>query len=193
MELDAYPFSPQFGWVQDRYGLSWQLNLAGRSQKITPFLTFVGDQHARAEAAMNDYVDLFENSSITAIQRRGPDGDGVEGTVQHAVFTLAGQAFMASDGGLEHGFTFTPALSFFVNCETQDEVDRLWEGLSAGGEKGVCGWLTDRYGVSWQVVPTILGELMQDEDREKATRVTQAMLQMTKLDIGALQAAYDGK
>jgi predicted 3-demethylubiquinone-9 3-methyltransferase (glyoxalase superfamily) len=191
MELDKYPFSAQFGWVQDRFGVSWQLNLASRRQKIVPFLTYVGDQDGTAEAAMNDYTSLFRNSSITRIERYSAGENGYAGTVKHATFTLDGQEFMAMDTTREHSFTFTPALSFFVNCETQEEVDRLWDRLSEGGEKGVCGWLEDRYGVSWQIVPTVLGQLLHDEDREKAARVMKAMLQMTKLDIKALLEAYE--
>jgi predicted 3-demethylubiquinone-9 3-methyltransferase (glyoxalase superfamily) len=193
MELDKYPFSPQFGWVQDRFGISWQLNLAARKQKIVPFLTYVGDRDGRAEQAMNDYVSLFENSAITRIERYDAEENGYEGTVKHATFTLDGQEFMAMDTTREHDFTFTEALSLFVNCETQAEVDKLWQALSKGGEPGNCGWLKDRYGVSWQIVPTVLGQLLQDEDRDKATRVTKAMLQMKKLDIEALKAAYEKK
>jgi predicted 3-demethylubiquinone-9 3-methyltransferase (glyoxalase superfamily) len=193
MELDQYPFSPQFGWVQDRFGLSWQLNLSGRGQKIVPFLTYVSDEGGKAEQAMKDYTSLFPNSGITRIARRGAGEDGFEGTVKHATFTLDGQEFMAMDTTSEHEFTFNPALSLYVNCETQEEVDSLWERLSEGGEKGQCGWLEDRYGVSWQIVPTVLGQLLRDRGREKATRVTKAMLQMTKLDINALQKAYKGE
>ncbi len=194
MELDKYPFSPQFGWVQDRYGLSWQLNLAGRKQKIVPFLTYVGDRKGKAVQAMNDYISLFENSAITRIERYGPGENGYEGTVKHATFTLEGQEFMAMDAPQkEHDFTFNEALSLFVNCETQAEVDRLWYTLSTGGDPGQCGWLKDRHGVSWQIVPTVLGQLLQDGDRERAASVTKAMLQMKKLDIEALKAAYEKK
>jgi predicted 3-demethylubiquinone-9 3-methyltransferase (glyoxalase superfamily) len=194
MELDEYPFSPQFGWVQDRFGISWQLNLAARKQKIVPFLTYVGDREGQAEQAMNEYVSLFENSAITRIERYGAGENGYEGTVKHATFTLDGQEFMAMDAiGEEHDWTFNEALSLFVNCETQAEVDRFWYTLSEGGEPGNCGWLQDRYGVSWQIVPTVLGRLLQDEDREKAASVTKAMLQMKKLDIEALKAAYEKK
>ncbi len=191
MELDKYPFSPQFGWVQDKYGISWQLNLTGSRQTITPFLTFVGEQHGKAEEAMNLYSSLFRNSRIARIERYSRGEDGLEGTVKHAAFTLDRQEFMAMDSNREHRFTFTPAISFFVNCETQEEVDELWEKLSEGGGTEQCGWLHDKYGVSWQIVPTILGELMQDKDPEKSQRVMKAMLQMTKLDIRALREAYE--
>jgi predicted 3-demethylubiquinone-9 3-methyltransferase (glyoxalase superfamily) len=192
MELDKYPFSEKFGWVQDRFGVSWQLNLARLKQKIAPFLMFVGEQHGKAQEAINFYTSLYKNSSIIMVAPYGPGQDEPAGTVSHAMFTLNGQQFMAMDSNRAHAFTFTPAISFFVNCETQDEVDKFWEKLSAGGEKGQCGWLQDKYGVSWQIVPTILGQLLSDPDPEKARRVTQAMLQMKKLEIGLLEQAYEG-
>jgi predicted 3-demethylubiquinone-9 3-methyltransferase (glyoxalase superfamily) len=191
MDLDQYPFSERFGWVADQFGISWQLSLVNTPQKITPYFLFVGAQYGKAEEAARFYTSLFKNSSISQIERRGPGQGETEGTVLHARFILAGQEFMAMDSGFEHGFTFTPAISFFVNCENQEEVDYFWENLSEGGEKGQCGWLTDKFGVSWQVVPTILGELMNDPDTERAGRVTQAMLKMTKLDIGQLKQAYE--
>ncbi|MEW6093285.1 MAG: VOC family protein [Chloroflexota bacterium] len=192
MELGKYPFSDKFCWINDRYGVSWQLNLASGVQKITPFLTFVGKQHGKAEEAMNLYVSLFENSSIQAIQRYGPESGESEGTVMHARFSLDGQEFMAIDGGLVHNWTFTEAVSLFVNCKTQKEVDLLWQKLTEGGEESQCGWLKDRYGVSWQIVPTALGSLIGGPDPAGAQRAVQAMLQMRKLDLAALQRAYEG-
>jgi predicted 3-demethylubiquinone-9 3-methyltransferase (glyoxalase superfamily) len=192
MELDKYPFSEKFAWIDDRYGVSWQLNFASGAQKITPFLTFVGERHGKAEEAINLYTSLFNNSSIQAIQRYGAGGGEPEGTVMHARFSLNGQEFMAMDSGLEHLWTFTEAVSLFVNCKTQEEVDELWEKLTEGGEEGPCGWLKDRYGVSWQIVPTVLGELLGDKDAEKAQKVMQAMLQMKKIDITGLKEAYEG-
>src|SRR5438874_12970103 len=127
-------------------------------QKIRPFLWFDG----KAEEAMNFYVSIFKNSKIVSIMRYGEAGPGPKGTVMACTFELEGQEFMALNGGPH--FTFSPAISFFVNCETQQEVDQLWEKLSAGGQKQNCGWLTDKYGVSWQIVPTILGELLRDQD-----------------------------
>ena len=191
MELGRYPFSEKFGWLNDRYGLSWQLSQAGLQQKITPFLMFVGDQAGRAEEAIRFYTAVFTNSTTINIQHYGAGMGEPEGTVQHAVFKLNGEEFMALDSGQGHAFTFTPAVSFFVSCETQEEVDYFWEKLSEGGEKGPCGWLTDPFGVSWQIVPTILGVLMNDPDPEKARRVTQAMLQMGKIDIAGLKRAYE--
>jgi len=154
-------------------------------QKITPFLWF----DRKAEEAMNFYVSVFKNSKVVRVSRYGDAGPGPKGTVMSATFQLDGQEFFALNGGPQ--FTFTPAISFFVNCETQQEVDELWDKLSAGGRKDRCGWLQDRFGVSWQVIPSILGKLLQDKDTEKANRVMKAMLQMDKIDIKRLQQAYD--
>lgn len=154
-------------------------------QKITTFLTY-NDQ---AEEAVNFYVSTFKNSQVTSISRYGEGATIPAGTVMSASFVLEGQEFMALNGGPH--FTFTEGISLFVNCETQEEVDELWEKLSEGGEKGQCGWLKDRFGVSWQIIPTALGEMLQDEDPQKAQNVMQAMLQMTKIDIEALRRAYE--
>src|ERR1700674_1852167 len=156
-------------------------------QKITPFLWFDG----KAEEAMRFYVSIFKNSKVGAITRYGDAGPGPKGTVMVVTFQLDGQEFIALNGGPP--FTFSPAISFVVNCETQEEVNEFWEKLSAGGEKVQCGWLKDKYGVSWQIVPTILAELMSDKDAAKTQRVMQALMQMTKLDIQQLKQAYDGK
>lgn len=139
-------------------------------QKITPFLWF-DDQ---AEEAVNFYTSIFKNSKVVSMSRYGEGGPGPQGTVMTATFQLEGQEFMALNGGPH--FTFSPAISFFINCATQEEVDELWEKLSSGGEEGQCGWLKDKYGLSWQIIPTILGELLQDKDAEKARRVMNAML-----------------
>jgi predicted 3-demethylubiquinone-9 3-methyltransferase (glyoxalase superfamily) len=154
-------------------------------QKITPFLWF----DDRAEEAMRFYVSIFKNSRVVSISRYGEAGPGPKGTVMAAAFELDGQAFLALNGGPQ--FTFSPAVSFLVNCTAQDEVDYFWEKLSAGGEKDRCGWLRDKYGLSWQVVPTILGELMQDKDPKKSKRVMEAMLQMQKIDIEGLKRAHE--
>lgn len=146
-------------------------------QKITPFLWFDGN----VEEAMNFYVSIFENSKVTNMT------PGPNGTVMSATFELDGQRFMALNGGPM--FAFTPAISLFVNCETQQEVDEYWEKLSEGGKKERCGWLKDKYGLSWQIVPSILGKLLQDKEAGRATRVVQAMLQMDKLDIERLAQA----
>jgi predicted 3-demethylubiquinone-9 3-methyltransferase (glyoxalase superfamily) len=154
-------------------------------QKITPFLWFDG----KAEEAMNFYVSVFKNAKVVSVTRYGEAGPGPKGTVMSAIFQLEGQEFYALNGGPQ--FSFTPAISFFVNCETQQEVDELWEKLSAGGRKDRCGWLQDKYGLSWQIVPSILGKLLQDKNAGKANSAMQAMLKMDKLDINGLQQAYD--
>ena len=154
-------------------------------QKITPFLWFDG----KAEEAMNFYCSIFKNSRIVTITRYGDAGPGPKGTVMTGTFQIEGQDFYALNGGPQ--FTFTPAISFFINCETQEEVDALWEKLSAGGEKSRCGWLKDKFGISWQIIPSVLGKLLHDKDPQKSGRVMKAMLQMDKIDIKALQNAYD--
>jgi predicted 3-demethylubiquinone-9 3-methyltransferase (glyoxalase superfamily) len=152
--------------------------------KITPFLWFDG----RAEEAMNFYVAIFKNSNVVSISRYGEAGPGPKGTAMSATFQLDGQQFIALNGGPL--FNFSPAVSFFINCETQQEVDELWEKLSEGGEKLRCGWLKDKFGLSWQVIPSALGEMLQDKDPEKAKNVMEAMLQMQKIDIETLRHAY---
>jgi predicted 3-demethylubiquinone-9 3-methyltransferase (glyoxalase superfamily) len=154
-------------------------------QKITTFLWFDN----QAEEAANVYTSIFKNSKILNISRYGEGGPGIPGNAMIVTFQIEGQEFIALNGGPE--FKFTEAISLFVNCESQDEVDMFWEKLSDGGEKGPCGWLKDKFGLSWQIVPTALGELMSDPDPIKAQRVTQAMLQMGKLDIAALQRAAE--
>ena len=151
--------------------------------KITPFLWFDNN----AEEAMNFYTSIFKNARIVNVSRWGEGGPGPKGTVMTATFQLEGQEFLALNGGPQ--FKFTEAISFLVNCNTQEEVDNFWEKLSAGGEKSKCGWLKDKYGLSWQIVPVILSELMRDKDPEKSKRVMQAMLKMDKLDINTLKNA----
>ena len=154
-------------------------------QKFTPFLWFDG----KAEEAMNFYTSIFQNSKIGNVVRYGEAGPGPKGTVMTATFRLDGQEFIALNGGPQ--FKFTEAISFWVNCETQEEIDEMWEKLSAGGEKGRCGWLKDKYGLSWQIVPPVLGEMLGDKDPEKSKRVMMAMLQMDKIDIKTLKQAYE--
>ena len=155
-------------------------------KKITTFLTYDG----QAEEAMNLYTSVFPNSKITSTRRYGDAGPGEPGSLMTGTFELDGQEFMALNGG--SSFTFGQGISLFVNCETQDEVDDLWERLSEGGEQGPCGWLTDKFGVSWQIIPRQLGELLGDEDTEKANRVMNAMLKMTKIEIAELERAAQG-
>jgi predicted 3-demethylubiquinone-9 3-methyltransferase (glyoxalase superfamily) len=155
-------------------------------QKITPMLWF-NDQ---AEAAANFYISVFNNSKILDVARYGEAGPGPEGSVMVVSFQLDGQEFTALNGGPQ--FTFSEAISFVIDCQTQDDVDYFWEKLTDGGEPGPCGWLKDKFGLSWQVVPAIAIEMMQDKDREKANRVMQAVYQMSKIDIATLEKAYAG-
>ncbi len=154
--------------------------------KITPFLWF----NDNAEEAMNYYVSIFKNSKVLSINRFGDAGPGPSGSVMTATFELDGQQFTALNGGPEFGFT--EAISFFVNCETQQEVDELWDRLCAGGEPSMCGWLKDKFGLSWQIIPKALGEMLGDKDPAKAGRAMKAMLQMQKIDVKKLKEAYDG-
>ena len=162
-----------------------ETNEENSMQKITPFLWF----DSKAEEATNFYVSVFKNSKIVRVTRYGEAGPGPKGTVMSVIFQLDGQEFFALNGGPQ--FTFTPAISFLVNCETQQEVNGLWEKLSEGGRKDRCGWLQDKYGLSWQIIPSVLGKMLQDKDPVKANRVMKAMLQMDKIDIKGLQQAYD--
>jgi predicted 3-demethylubiquinone-9 3-methyltransferase (glyoxalase superfamily) len=154
-------------------------------QKITPFLWFDG----KAEEAMNFYVSIFKNSKVLSVSRYGDAGPGPKGSVMTAAFELDGQKFVALNGGPQ--YTFSHAISFVVNCETQEEVDHYWEKLTDGGKEVQCGWLTDKYGLSWQITPTILITMLQDKDPAKAQRVMKAMMKMIKIDIKELQRAYD--
>ncbi|CAG0947098.1 2-polyprenyl-6-hydroxyphenyl methylase / 3-demethylubiquinone-9 3-methyltransferase [Anaerolineae bacterium] len=156
-------------------------------QKITPFLMF----NNQTEQAVNFYVSIFKNSKILSMSRYGEGGPTPAGTVMGASFVIEGQEFQAFNGGPR--FTFSEGISLYVNCETQKEVDELWEKLSAGGEKSQCGWLKDKFGVWWQIIPTALGQLLGDKDPKKAQNVMQAMLKMTKIDIAELKRAYDQK
>ena len=154
--------------------------------KITPFLWYDNN----AEEAVNHYTSIFKNSRVTNIARYGEAGPGPKGSVMTIAFQLEGQDFIALNGGPM--FKFNEAISFSVDCKTQQEVDELWEKLSAGGQPSQCGWLKDKYGLSWQIVPSVLIEMLQDPDAEKSQRVMQAMMQMSKIDIAALRRAYQG-
>ena len=190
MPFNQYPFSKKYGWVQDKFGVSWQLNLAADRQKIAPTLMFTNEQNGRAEEAIHFYTSLFKGSEVIQMARYEEGEGGIAGTLKHASFSLAGQVFKAMDTSKPQPYNITPATSFFVNCASQQEVDYLWEKLLAPEEKGQCGWLKDKYGVSWQIVPTILSELINDPDPAKSKRVIQAMMKMGKLDITGLKKAY---
>jgi predicted 3-demethylubiquinone-9 3-methyltransferase (glyoxalase superfamily) len=196
MELGEYPFSEKYGWTQDRYGLSWQVMFMGGrkiKQKITPTLMFVGKQCGKAEEAISFYASVFHNTRVGDIVRYGKGQEpDKEGTVVHAAFTLEGQEFAAMDSAREHPFTFNEAISFMVNCGTQAEIDYYWKELSADPKAEQCGWLKDKYSLSWQIVPTALDEMLQDKDQKKLARVTEAFLKMKKFDIDTLKRAYEG-
>lgn len=192
MQLDKYPFSEKYGWIQDKFGLSWQLIIPGRTQKIAPCFMFVGDQHLKAEEAINFYTGIFENSSIIHLEKYGA-GQGPEGGVVHCRFELEGQEFVAMDSHMQMPYNFSPAISMLVGCKNQEELDYYWNKLSEGGDESAqqCGWLKDKYGVSWQVIPDALGQMMGDADPKKAGRAMQAMMQMKKIDIKGLEDAFN--
>ncbi len=198
MPLDKYPFSERYGWVQDKYGLSWQLILSDPEGDERPFIVpsfmFVGAVCGKSEEASDFFLSVFKNTK-QGITARYPNGmaPDKEGTIMFTDFMLEKQWFAAMDSARQHGFNFNEAISFVVNCENQEEVDYYWEKLSQGGDEKAqqCGWLKDKYGVSWQIVPTVLGRLLGDPDPEKSQSVMKAMLQMKKIDIHDLQSAYE--
>jgi predicted 3-demethylubiquinone-9 3-methyltransferase (glyoxalase superfamily) len=197
MPLDEYPFSKRFGWVQDKYGLSWQLILSDPEGEERPFLVpalmFVGEVVGRAEEAINEYLSIFKNSKMGALVRYGAGQEPEkEGTVMFADFMLEGQWFAAMDSAYEHKFAFNEAISFLVDCDSQEEIDYYWERLSAFPEAEQCGWLKDKFGLSWQISPAALGEMMTKGTREQIDRVTQAFLPMKKFDVTELHKAYEG-
>ena len=197
MELGEYPFSEKYGWTQDKYGLSWQVMFMGErkiKQKITPTLMFVREVCGKAEEAINFYASIFNNAKVGDILRYGggeePDK---EGTVMHAAFTLLGQEFAAMDSARGHTFTFNEAISLMVHCDTQEEIDYYWGKLTADPKAEQCGWLKDKYGLSWQIVPSVMDEMFKETDEKKIARVTEAFLKMKKFDIDALKWAYEGE
>ncbi|MEZ4860143.1 MAG: VOC family protein [Caldilineaceae bacterium] len=200
MPLDKYPFSERYGWVQDRYGLTWQLiltNPAGEPRPvILPSLLFVGDVCGKAEAASDYYLSVFKDAkkdSVRGTLARYPAGMGPdqEGTIMFSDFKLLDQWFVAMDSAHEHNFAFNEAVSFIVKCDTQAEIDYYWEKLSAVPEAEQCGWCKDKFGVSWQITPTAMDEMMATGSKEQIARVTQAFLPMKKFDVAALQRAFE--
>ena len=198
MPLAEYSFSERYGWVQDRYGLSWQLiytNPEGEERPlIIPSLLFVGDIYGKAEEASDFYLSVFRDARRGEIARypAGMEPDE-EGMIMFTDFKLEGQWFAAMDSAREHGFGFNEAISFMVYCEDQPEIDYYWEMLSAVPEAEQCGWLKDQYGLSWQVVPAAMDKMMRDQDPGRSARVTEAFLKMKKFDLAVLQRAYDGR
>ena len=199
MPIDKYPFSERYGWVQDKYGLSWQLILTepeGEERPlIIPSLLFVTERCDKAEEATDFYLSIFENAKRGAIARYPAGSEpNKEGAIMFCDFTLESQWFAVMDGSARmHDFTFNEAISLIVNCEDQEEIDYYWEKLSAVPESEQCGWLKDKYGVSWQIVPKELDEMMGKGTREQIDQVTQAFLPMKKLDIAKLKEAYEEK
>lgn len=198
MPLQEYPFSKRYGWLQDKYGLSWQLILTDpegeERPEIVPSLLFVGDKCGKAEEAINFYLSIFKDSKMGALLRYGKGAEpDKEGTVMFADFKLLDLWFAAMDSAREHNFSFNEAISFMVYCDTQEEIDYYWEKLSAVPEAEQCGWLKDKYGVSWQIIPTVMDEMMGSGDEQKIARVTEAFLKMKKFDIAQLKKAYEGR
>jgi predicted 3-demethylubiquinone-9 3-methyltransferase (glyoxalase superfamily) len=199
MPLDKYPWSEKYGWVQDQYGVTWQVCKGNRNdvggQSVVPSLLFVKEHYGQAEEALKFYTSIFKNSSVTGIQKYGANEQpDKEGAVRHAQFALNGQTIMVMDSGHAHNFTFNEGISLMVYCKDQQEIDYYWEKLSDGGDPKAqaCGWLKDKFGVSWQIVPEVMDEMMQVSDRDKLTRVTRAFLKMKKLDIKALEREFEG-
>jgi len=192
MELGRYPFSERYGWIQDKFGVSWQLILDGRKQKIAPCLMFAGAQHKKAEEAIHFYQSIFKDSHIILLERY-PEGQGPEGGVVHARFTLQGQEFVAMNSHMEMPFDFNPAVSMVVYGDTQGDIDYYWERLSEGGDERAqqCGWMADKYGVSWQIVPSGWDAMMRDADPLKMERLMGAVLQMKKIDLAVVLKAYN--
>ena len=196
MALDKYPFSERYGWIQDKYGLSWQLILSnpGGEERpfITPSLMFVGSVSGKAEEATDFYLSVFKNTKRGTMARypKGMEPDE-EGTVLFTDFLIENHWFAAMDSAREHGFQFNEAISFIVNCDTQKEIDDYWRKLSAVAEAEQCGWLKDKYGLSWQIVPRAMDEMMRNGTEEQIAAVTQAFLPMRKFDLAALRRAYE--
>ena len=192
MPLDKYEWSEKYGWLQDRFGISWQLSygkLQDVGQKFTPTLMFTQKQAGKAEEAIQFYTSVFKDSSIKGILRYTAGDHDVEGSVKHAQFRLGKDVFMAMDSSLAHKFTFNEGISFVVECENQEEIDYFWNRFTANGQESMCGWVKDQYGVSWQIIPAILGNLMADP--QKSQNVMDAILKMKKLNINELVQAYE--
>lgn len=195
MPFDTYPWAEKYGWLQDKYGLSWQLSMSENhkmEQKITPLLMFTEDRAGFAKDAILYYTGIFPNSKIDMLVSYTSEEDDTEGFIKHSRFTLNGYSFIAMDSSLSHDFSFNEAISFVVSCDTQEQIDFYWDKLSAVPESEQCGWLKDKYGVSWQIVPSIMEEMMTKGSKKQIDRVTQAFLKMKKFNIEALEKAYEG-
>lgn len=196
MDLDRYEWSGRYGWIQDRFGVSWQIGLGNpdeAGQKITPSLLFTGPAVGKAKEAIRKYTSVFPDSQTDILLQYGPGEQLPQGHVKYAEISLQGYRFMIMEGGQEHDFSFNEAISFLVRCKNQQEIDHFWDELSQGGDPQArqCGWLKDAFGISWQIVPDILNDLLNDPDAQKANRVMEAMLKMKKLEIPGLLRAYE--
>lgn len=186
MPLNNYPWSERYGWCQDKFGVNWQLMLGNtmEHEKIVPSMMFTQTNNGRAQEAIDWYTGIFPGSSIKTISRYAAGEGDVEGHIKHAQFTLSGYLFTVMESSGAHAFTFTEGVSFVVECEDQAEIDHYWNALTEGGEESMCGWLKDKFGLSWQIVPKVLGQLMSDPERSQ--RVIKSFLQMRKFDIEKL-------
>lgn len=193
MPYQTYPWANKYGWLEDKYGLSWQLSFSEHhkmEQKITPLLMFTQDKAGKTKEAIETYTSIFPDSKTEMLVPYEKGEGDKEGYIKHSRFTLCGRNFMAMDSSGPHKFIFNEAVSLIVYCDTQEEIDKYWK-LSAVPEAEQCGWLKDKYGVSWQIVPTVMNEMMASGNKEKIARVTQAFLKMKKFDIAALKRAYE--
>lgn len=195
MALDKYPWSSKYGWLQDKFGVSWQLYTGKKEdilQKYTPSLMFTGDQNGRAEEAINFYTSVFPHSGVQGILKYGENGGDVANHVQHAQFNINGYYIMCMDSSGPHDFHFNDGVSILVECDTQEEVDNYWNKLTSdGGKESVCGWLKDKFGFSWQIVPKRIMQLMGKGNAERSGKMMNALMKMKKLDIAQLEAAYN--
>jgi predicted 3-demethylubiquinone-9 3-methyltransferase (glyoxalase superfamily) len=199
MPLDKYEWSEKYGWVQDKYGINWQLThgkISDVGQKFAPLLFFTGAKHGKAEEAVNLYTSVFKDSSIDGILKYTKEDQNTyaHGKVKHAQFKLHGHTFMAMDSGVENDHPFSEGVSIMVECSNQVEIDYYWEKLTAdGGEESMCGWLKDKFDVSWQILPDSLLNMVTHSDKERSKRVMDAFMQMKKFDIATLEKAFEGK
>lgn len=194
MPLKNYGWSERYGWVTDRFGISWQLmkgKLNDVGQRITPLIMYSGNQRGRAEEGMDFYMSVFKNAVSDGMAKYDANDPAPEGMVKHAQCRLEGQTFMVMDNGMENDLPFTEAISFFVNCKDQDEVDYFWNRFTEGGQESMCGWLKDKFGVSWQIVPQFIAEKVNEGDLKKVRHMMAALSQMKRLDVAKLMEAYN--
>lgn len=187
MPVEEYPFSKKFGWIEDRFGVSWQLNLTGIKQQISPALMFCNDVFGKAEEAMNHWMTIFGNGKVETIQKNEDD------SVSQSIFTVQGQTFRVMDSDYKHDFGFSMATSFCFDCKDQEEIDRVWAAVTENGKEWPCGWMEDQYGVCWQIANRNMGKFLDNSDPERANRVMQALYKMKKIDLSLLQKAYDNE